>query len=290
MAKRTKKSVKSKKGTRSAAGKTARKATQKKSSARVAAVPEEDLIVRIDGEPWVRLADGRELAKWSKQDEIRYNQGNRQAEKYLFFRRVFDFLTENEIRGDYHEYGCHRCRTFRMALTEARRHNQDNMKFFAFDSFEGLPDPTTETSVSKWTQGALTTSEATFKDIVRKHGVYADKVTTIKGFYSDSLTEELKKRFVSRENKIALVTVDCDLYESAVPVFDFIEPLLQDGSVIYMDDLFVGNKANPTRGVARAFLEFQKRSQWRFIRHLDVGWWGRTYIARTADSGIDGVY
>jgi hypothetical protein len=25
------------------------------------------------------------------------------------------------------------------------------------------------------------------------------------------------------------------------------------------------------------------------MRHLDVGWWGRSYIVRTADSDIDGV-
>jgi Macrocin-O-methyltransferase (TylF) len=250
---------------------------------------EDDLITRLADEPWVRLADGRELARWAKQDEIRYNQGNRQVEKYLFFRRVFDFLSENEIRGDYHEYGCHRCRTFRMALTEARRHGLDEMKFWAFDSFEGLPTPSTETSVSKWTQGALTTSEATFRDLVRQHGIYVDKVATVKGYYADSLTTELQHRFVEKEKKIALVTVDCDLYESAVPVFQFVDPLLQDGSVIYLDDLFVGNKGNPGRGVARAFREYQKRSQWQFIRHLDVGWWGRSYIARTPDGGIDGV-
>jgi Macrocin-O-methyltransferase (TylF) len=251
--------------------------------------PEDDLVVRIDSEPWVKLADGRELARWSKQDEIRYNQGNRQAEKYQFFRRVFDFLHENEIRGDYHEYGCHRCRTFRMALTEARRHNLDHMKFWAFDSFEGLPTPTTETSVTKWTQGALTTSESEFLTIVRKHGIYVDNVRATKGFYADSLTPELQKQMLASEAKIALVTVDCDLYESAVPVFNFIEPLLQDGSVIYMDDLFVGNKGNPNRGVARAFLEFQKRSKWQVRRHLDVSWWGRTYIVSSGASEIDGV-
>lgn len=261
----------------------------KKVSGRVGSAPEEDLIVRLDGEPWVKLANGKELARWTKQDEIRYNQGNRQAEKYLFFRRIFDFLNENEIRGDYHEYGCHRCRTFRMALTEARKHNLNDMKFWAFDSFEGLPVPTTETSVSKWTKGALTTGERDFLEHVHNHGVYVDKVTTVKGFYSDSLTADLQKKMVAGESKIALVTVDCDLYESAVPVFNFIEPMLQDGTIIYMDDLFVGNKGNPTRGVARAFLEHQKRSKWRYMRHLDVGWWGHTYIVRTADDGIDGV-
>lgn len=238
-----------------------------------------DEIERLDGEPWVRLANGAELASWSKDDEIRYNQTNRQTEKYLFFRRVFDFLHENEIKGDYHEYGCHRCRTFRMTLTEARRHNLNDMNFWAFDSFEGLPTPTTETSVTKWTQGQLTTSESQFKDLVNEHGVYVDRVKTVKGFFDASLTAERQKHFIDKEGKIALVTVDCDLYESAVPVFDFIEPLLQDGSVIYMDDLFVGNKGNPARGVARAFLEFQGRSRFRFMRHLDIGWWGRSYIA-----------
>jgi hypothetical protein len=246
---------------------------------------DEDAIQRLDGEPWVKLANGEDLANWSKDDEIRYNQGNRQSEKYLFYRRTFDFLHENEIKGDYHEYGCHRCRTFRMALTEARRHNLDAMKFWAFDSFEGLPDPTTETSVSKWTRGALTTSEEHFKDIVKEHGIYVDHVHTVRGFYDQSLTPELQKRFVESEAKAALINVDCDLYESALPVFDFIEPLLQDGTVIYMDDLFVGNKGNPGRGVARAFLEFQGRSKFRLARHLDIGWWGRSYVAIAGGGG-----
>ena len=85
--------------------------------------------------------------------------------------------------------------------------------------------------------------------------------------------------------RAALITVDCDLYELAVPVFNFIEPLLQEGTVLYMDDLLVGNKGNPNRGVARAFLEFQRRSRWQFIRHLEVGWWGRSYITVDNNAG-----
>ena len=246
---------------------------------------EGDEIIGLDEEPWVKLANGTELSAWGKEQEVRYNQKNRQAEKYLFFRRIFDFLNENEIRGDYHEYGCHRCRTFRMTLTEARRHNLDTMKFWAFDSFEGLPDPTTETSVSKWSKGVLTTSEDQFLSLIKAHGVYEDRVHTVKGYYADSLTADTRRTFVENEAKIALATVDCDLYESAVPVFDFIEPLLQEGTVVYMDDLFVGNMGNPSRGVARAFLEFQERSKFSFLRHLNIGWWGRSYIAYAGGSG-----
>jgi hypothetical protein len=123
---------------------------------------------------------------------------------------------------------------------------------------------------------------------VREHGIFVDKVRTIKGFYDEVLTRALRERFLDRENKIALVTIDCDLYESAIPVFDFIEPLLQAGSVVYIDDLFAGYGGAPTEGVARAFLEFQRKSRWAFVRHLDVGWWGRSYIAYLG-APVDGV-
>ena len=231
-------------------------------------------------EPWVDLPDRDDLAAWVHEDEVAYNQANRQLEKYRFFVKAFDFLKDQNIRGDYHEYGCHRVRTFRMALTEARRHDLDAMKFFAFDSFEGLPEANSDPSHTLWkTPGALTTSEETFRHLIDAHGIYPQNVETIPGFYDQSLTKPLQKKFLDEENKIGIVNVDCDLYESAVPVFDFIEPLLQEGSLIYIDDLFVGYKGSPMRGVARAFLEFQARSRFKFVRHLDVGWWGRSYIA-----------
>jgi len=232
----------------------------------------------IPQEPWVKLPNGDELKSWSRDDEIAFNQNNRQVEKYRFFVKTFDFLTDNRVRGDYHEFGCHRCRTFRMALTEARRHNVDSMKFFAFDSFEGLPNSSGH-SVEIWQRGALATPVDEFMRMVREHGIYVDRVTPIKGFYSDSLTPTLQKRFLDNESKISLATIDCDLYESAVPVFEFIEPLLQEGSVLYIDDLFAGYKGSPSKGVAKAFREFRTRSRFRFVRHLDIGWWGRSYIA-----------
>jgi hypothetical protein len=235
-------------------------------------------IVPVAGEPWVQLGNSRDLKDWSRDDEIALNQSNRQTQKYEFFARTFDFLTDNRVRGDYLEFGCHRCRTFRMALTEARRHNLDSMKFWAFDSFDGLPDSSGH-SVEIWQRGALTTTVDEFMDMVKEHGLYVDRVTPVRGFYSDSLTTELQARFRDNEAKIALVNIDCDLYESAVPVFNFIEPLLQEGSVIYIDDLFAGYKGNPTKGVARAFHEFRQRSRFKFVRHLDIGWWGRSYIA-----------
>ena len=226
----------------------------------------------------MRLPNGADLANWGREQEIAYNQTNRQTEKALMFRRTFDFIKDNRIAGDYYEFGCHRCRTFRMALSEARMHNMDEMRFWAFDSFEGLPDPTSDNSVEIWKRGALTTSEAEFMRMVREHGIYADNVTTVKGFYSESLAPTLRNKMMNEQNRVAFANIDCDLYESAVPVFEFLDPLMQEGTVIYIDDLFAGTRGSPARGVARAFLEYQQKTRWRFVRHLDVGWWGRTYL------------
>jgi macrocin-O-methyltransferase TylF-like protien len=242
-----------------------------------------------NGEPWVVLPDGTELKDWGRDQEIAYNQSNRQTEKALFFRRIFDFLTDSRVYGDYFEFGCHRCRTFRMALTEARRHNLESMQFHAFDSFEGLPEPTNDTSIEIWKRGALTTSEQDFMTMVRAHSIYVDRVKTIKGFYAESLTRFLQRKYVDSGRKISLVNVDCDLYESATPVFDFIDPLLQEGASIYLDDLFAGHKGHPRKGVARAFLEWQQRSRWKVVRHLDIGWWGRSYIVYLDKKAFDGT-
>ncbi len=233
----------------------------------------------LDREPWVRLADSEELADWGHEQEVAYNQANRQSEKHRFYIRTFDFMCENRIGGAYHEFGCHRARTFRMALTEARRHNLHDMRFVAFDSFAGLPPATSAPSQEQWREGALATSEEEFLRLVGEHGLAVDRIDIVKGLYDETLTRERQQEFLAKREPIALACVDCDLYESAVPVFAFIDPLLQEGSVLYIDDLFAGYRGSPEKGVARAFIEFQERSRWRFVRHLDVGWWGRSYIA-----------
>lgn len=237
-------------------------------------------------EPWVDLSNGREMAEWGNAEQIVYNQVNRQSQKWKYFVKQFDFLDAQRTKGNYLEFGCHRVRTFRMALTEARRHNFDFMKFFAFDSFQGLPAPVTAPSTELWHEGALCTTLEQFHQLIAEQGVYVDKVKAIKGFFDQSLTPELQQQFLAGEQPIAMATIDCDLYESAKPVFAFIEPLLQEGSVLYIDDLFDGYGGSPCKGVARAFQEFRAKSRFKFVRHLDVGWWGRSYIAYSPVEGV----
>jgi len=166
-----------------------------------------------------------------------------------------------------------------MALTEARRHDLGGMRFLAFDSFAGLPENIEKEGHAEWAVGALHTSEEDFLSMVREHGIYVGAVETIKGFYDDTLTSELSDRLDAKGVAASIVTIDCDFYESARPVFDFTERFLRDGTLIYIDDYFAGFRGNPNKGVARAFAEFRERSAWEFADHMTIGWWGRSFIA-----------
>lgn len=237
----------------------------------------------LDREPWVGIPDAAALAGWGHADEVRYNQNLRYGARQMFFAEAFDFIKENGVDGEYWEFGCHRGRTFRMALSEARRRNIPEMTFRAFDSFEGLPTDSAGHGVNPWQGGALCTSEAEFTALMAAHGLYVDSIRTHKGFYQDSLTPALQGRLSTAGARAAIINIDCDLYESALPIFAFIEPFIQEGTILYIDDYFVGYKGSPRRGVSRAFDDFAKNSRFRFIQHQQVGWMGRSFVAYIDD-------
>jgi hypothetical protein len=232
----------------------------------------------LDGDPWIGIATGHDLANWGHEDEVKENQHWRQSERLKFFSLTFAYLKENNVPGDYLEFGCHTGRTFRMALTEARKRNLEKINFWAFDSFEGLPEAEIDHGVSNWKPNRLVTSLETFNGIVNNHGLYLDKIKAIKGYYDASLTAELQRQMLDQGVRASLVNVDCDLEESARPIFSFIEPFLQEGTVIYLDDYFAGYRGSPERGVSRVFHDFIENSKFKAIQYLQVGWASRSFI------------
>ncbi|MBF0397163.1 MAG: hypothetical protein HQK78_10340 [Desulfobacterales bacterium] len=237
-------------------------------------------ILTLSQEPYVLLESGENLKNWGREDEIIYNQQLRQIEKLKFYRNAFEFIYAHKIKGAYFEFGCHKVRTFRMALTEARKKNMNDMQFYAFDSFEGLPDCTDNLAQNaQYAPNMLYTSEEEFMDIIIKHNIYVDRVKLIKGYYENSLTKELIKKLSSEGVKASLITVDCSLYESHVAVFDFVKSFLQEGTIIYLDDYRAIYKGSPFLGVPKAFEDFHKNSDFIFTPFLDVGWFGKSFIS-----------
>lgn len=168
----------------------------------------------------------------------------------------------NEVDGDYHEFGVYQGRSFIKNATAFRKQlpaaRSKAMKFWAYDSFEGLPETNDKFAPAHFTKGAFSASRELFSGNVKAAGIDEASVEIVPGFYDRSLNDlTAQKAFSSR--KIAMTYIDCDIYESAVPIFDFITRGLQVGSVIVIDD-WVRHHTHPQHGIQRAFHEWLARN------------------------------
>lgn len=181
------------------------------------------------------------------------------------------------LQGDYCEFGLFKGHTFLQAQLIARRLGFDDMRFFGFDSFEGLPPVVgvDDTGQDHFYEGQYACSLDRVTQNLDRHGVDWTRTSLTKGFYSETLTPDLRERLSLR--KIAVALIDCDLYSSTVDVLNFIEPLLQDRCVVIMDDWNAFDSAND-RGQRRALGEFQQRQPaWKFRPIFSYGDYGQTF-------------
>ena len=165
--------------------------------------------------------------------------------------------------GDYLEFGVARGTSLITAYEIASDLGMaKDMRFHAFDSFEGLP-----TSEGKFVTGDMSYSEAVFRRFVQKAGVPTSKITTTKGFFDRSLTDDRRKELGIEPGKAYVVHVDCDLYSSTLPVLAFVEKFLGIGSVVIFDDWFSfdAEECPWDHGEQRAFREWSMRDRFEPI-------------------------
>jgi O-methyltransferase len=161
-------------------------------------------------------------------------------------------------RGDYLEFGTFRGRSLTAFFRAAENHNVTDMRFFGFDSFEGLPETPTcrpRTPASRpgaFVAGNYKCSQEELRGILTENCLDMTRVTLIPGFYSDSLTE-LQKAELPIE-AAGIVNIDCDIYESTVHVLSFITGYLRTGTLLLFDDWLA--YAHPFRGEAKACHEW----------------------------------
>ena len=129
-----------------------------------------------------------------------------------------------------------------------------NMRFFAFDSFAGLPRLTAEDAHSlDFKEGQYAFPVERFQQRIQKHGVPPERPRFVSGWFQDTCNELTRSQH--QLTKAAVVWIDCDLYSSTKTALDFITPLLQDGTIIIFDDWF-SYRGNPGAGEQRAFTEW----------------------------------
>ncbi len=203
--------------------------------------------------------------RWSKtiywlRNLILYNV----AEENL--RRIMGFIDYGRIEGDYAEFGVYQGHSFIAAYKFAEFFGIKNMNFWAFDSFEGLPEIKGTDKEGIWKKGEYSCSLEDFMKNLKENKVDLNRVFAIRGFFSDTLK---KKHNIK---KLAVAYIDCDLYESTKEVLKFIEPYLQEGTLILFDD-WNAFKGKPDKGEQKAFNEFIKKcKKFKFIEYYNGGY------------------
>lgn len=210
-------------------------------------------------------------------------------QEYVSFRGCLytaaTFTTRNYVAGDYLEFGVwegdsfikayHACLENRQQHSEwLKRHathhseyghstpefevwRQWQPRFFAFDSFEGLPETSGNQTQEEWAKSAYQCSEERFKKNLAREGVDLKKVVTVPGFYDASLNRQTKEKHSL--TRAAVVHIDCDLYESTMQALDFVTDLLVQGTVLIFDDWFF-NQGRKNRGEQQACKEWLERN------------------------------
>lgn len=97
--------------------------------------------------------------------------------------------------------------------------NVPEVRLFGFDSFEGLPLSAFSEDNRTWLPGEFKCDLELTKKILTDRGIDWGKVHLIKGWFKDTLTEEVKKDHIIREASI--IMIDCDLYSSSKDALDF---------------------------------------------------------------------
>jgi O-methyltransferase len=176
--------------------------------------------------------------------------------KFVHILEAMNYLRVAGAAGEvlqqtYFEFGCHSGRTFSAAVNAARYLGMSHASFYAFDSFEGLPETRPEED-GYFKAGAFCTSRQEFLRIVKKKtGLRLGDEYVVPGFYCDSLTPELQARMP----KAGVVHIDVDLYSSTVDVLRFLKPLLVQGTLLVFDDWYAF-PGGSLMGERRALTEF----------------------------------
>lgn len=184
------------------------------------------------------------------------------------------FSVYNNVAGDYLEFGvfkgssfAHAYRYFndfhdgykeRNKLGASQGFANLKRRFFAFDSFEGLPPVEQADLPAHWRgAGAMASPQDFFIGRLREAHVDLNDVVIVPGFYNVSLKPEVLEKHSLKA--AAIVHVDCDLYESTVDVLNFIRPIVVDGCTIIFDDWYY-YKGHPKKGERGAFEDWLARN------------------------------
>jgi hypothetical protein len=213
--------------------------------------------------------------------------------------KIARFVCAEMIAGDYYEFGVYQGNSLLAALLHIEKAFYDrilttvdnqsdrereqrlsvwrDMRFFAFDSFQGLPELTgPDRNTNDFRQGQYASTLTSLRDRLDRSGLRSEKVVPVEGWFDDTCTDETKASL--KMNRASVVMIDSDLYASARTALDFITPAIQDGTVIIFDDWY-SYRGHPDLGEQRAFHEWMDANpRFSFTEYQNEGAWRKSFI------------
>jgi O-methyltransferase len=182
-----------------------------------------EAIVKYDPAVWTNREEGR---GWPSSAETMI--GLKRMDNIQFC--VTDVIRQ-KVPGDLIECGAWRggaCIFMRAIL--AAYEVKDRLVWVS-DSFEGLPNPKEDQypEAHIWQGGEMAVSLEEVRGNFRKYGLLDDQVKFLKGFFIDTLPKAPIER-------LAVLRVDGDLYESVTQTLNYMYPKLSPGGYVILDD------------------------------------------------------
>ncbi len=200
---------------------------------------------------------------------------NVSKERFLSLYQSVNYIYNNNIEGDFVECGVFRGGSaMMMALSSLRfKTNEQNLKkIWLYDTFEGMANPSKfdtniinqkaieqlnkkekkENKKDIWAYSSLDNVKKNIENI----GYENEKVIYIKGLVEQTLIN-------NQPEKISLLRLDTDFYESTKSELEYLYPKLEVGGIILIDDY------GHWKGCKKAVDDYFKNKKNIFFQQID---------------------
>lgn len=148
--------------------------------------------------------------------------------------RCLEDVLQNDIPGDCIETGVWRGGATILMRAVLHAHGDKTRKVWVADSFDGLPPPNpakfpADKGFDLSQERRLAVSVEQVQENFKKYGLLDQQVIFLKGFFCDSLPGAPIER-------LALLRLDGDLYESTIEALENLYPKLSIGGYVIIDD------------------------------------------------------
>lgn len=152
-------------------------------------------------------------------------------------RRLAETVIANEIPGDFIETGVWRGGACILMRAVLHAYNVTNRRVWVADSFQGVPPPDpaqypADASSTYHDFPELSIPLETVRRNFEKYGLLDDQVVFLKGWFKDTLPH-------APIDRLALLRLDGDLYESTTIALDAFYDKLSPGGYVIVDDYHV---------------------------------------------------